>query len=187
MTAEPTKMALLVMDVQPGIVDRLENKTEFLNRIQATINTARHGQVRVIFVVVGFRPDLPEISPTNKSFSSLAEPARTRMINPRPLIELHPTDILVTKRRVSAFTGSDLEVVLRGQDVRHVVLTGIATSGVILSTLREASDKDYRITVLSDLCADTDAEVHRVLMEKVFPKQAAVIESEQWVREEIKP
>ncbi len=84
-------------------------------------------------------------------------------------------EVVVTKRRVSAFSGSDLEVVLRAQGIQHLVLTGIATSGVVLSTLREAADKDYRLTVLADCCADGDEEVHRVLTTKVFPRQADVL------------
>jgi nicotinamidase-related amidase len=89
-----------------------------------------------------------------------------------------PGDVIITKKRVSAFTGSDLEVVLRSMDVKHLILSGIATSGVVLSTLREAADKDYAITVLSDCCADADEEVHRVLTTKIFPRQADVITSE---------
>ena len=93
-----------------------------------------------------------------------------------------PGEVVVTKRRVSAFTGSDLEVLLRSRDIRHLVLAGIATSGVVLSTTREAADKDFQITILSDLCADFDPEVHRVLTEKVFPRQATVITSDEWTK-----
>lgn len=89
--------------------------------------------------------------------------------------------VVVTKRRVSAFTGSDLDVVLRAGEIRHLVLCGIATSGVVLSTVREAADKDYRLTVLADLCADTDHEVHSVLMRKVFPRQAQVTSAAEWL------
>jgi nicotinamidase-related amidase len=60
------------------------------------------------------------------------------------------------------------------------VLTGIATSGVVLSTLREAADRDFRLTVLSDACLDADPEVHRVLVEKVFPRQSEVLAVDQW-------
>ncbi len=81
---------------------------------------------------------------------------------------------------MSAFTGSDLEVILRAQQIQHIVLAGIATSGVVLSTLREAADKDYMITVLSDCCADRDEEVHRVLTTKMFPRQAEVMTAEEW-------
>ena len=97
-----------------------------------------------------------------------------------PAIAPLPTDSVVTKLRVSAFAGSDLEVLLRAQDIRHLVLCGIATSGVVLSTLREAADKDYGLIVLSDCCVDNDEEVQRVLLTKVFPHQAEVIPSEQW-------
>jgi nicotinamidase-related amidase len=61
------------------------------------------------------------------------------------------------------------------------VLTGIATSGVVLSTLREAADRDFRLVVLSDGCLDADPEVHRVLTEKVFPRQAEVMAVADWV------
>jgi nicotinamidase-related amidase len=81
---------------------------------------------------------------------------------------------------VSAFSGSDLDVLLRGAGADTLVLSGIATSGVVLSTLRQAADLDYRITVLADACADRDPEVHRVLLEKVFPRQAVVTTADEW-------
>ncbi len=87
----------------------------------------------------------------------------------------------MTKRRVSAFSGSDLDVILRSLGVDSLVLTGIATSGVVLSTLRQAADLDFGLTVLSDLCADNDPETHRVLMGKVFPRQAAVMTAAEWI------
>jgi nicotinamidase-related amidase len=92
-----------------------------------------------------------------------------------------PSDVVVTKRRVSAFAGSDLDLVLRSLDVRALVLTGIATSGVVLSTLRQAADLDFDLTVLRDGCADADPEVHRVLLDKVFPRQAAVLGADEWI------
>jgi len=55
-----------------------------------------------------------------------------------------------------------------------------APSGVVLSTLRQAADLDYRLTVLADACADNDPEVHRVPLEKVFPRQAVVTTSDDW-------
>jgi nicotinamidase-related amidase len=93
----------------------------------------------------------------------------------------HEHDILVTKRRVSAFSGSDLDVLLRGPGVEKVVLYGMATTVAVLSTLRQAADLDYDVTVLEDLCLDVDSEAHRVLMEKVFPRQAAVLCAEAWL------
>lgn len=177
--------ALLVMDLQAAIVGRLENGQAFVSNVVKAIEKARAKGLPVIFVRVGFRKDAPEISSLNKSFSV----SKTQLmgVDPEvfmkfvPEIEPHEEDILVTKRRISAFAGSDLEVVLRGLDVRHLVLTGVSTSGVMLSTVREAADKDFQLTVISDCCTDFDPEVHRVLTEKVFPRQAEVVALENWM------
>jgi nicotinamidase-related amidase len=174
--------ALLVMDVQPAALDRLSDKDAYLARVRAAVETARRKGVPVRFVVVGFRPGMPEVSARNQVFGAYKKQASTMLVDPRPAITPEEGELVITKRRVSAFTGSDLEVVLRGGDVQHLILCGIATSGVVLSTLREAADKDYRLTVLSDLCADPDPEVNRVLLEKVFVRQAAVVTSEQWLQ-----
>lgn len=179
--------ALLVMDVQGPIVSMLpENGAALLNTLAKTVAAARNKEIQVIYVVIGFRKDYPEINPRNRSFSSLKNSGRNfdteEGMKVSPLVIPHPGDITVVKKRVSAFTGSDLEVVLRSRNIQHLVLTGIATSGVVLSTLREAADKDYRITVLSDCCGDADAQVHDVLTIKVFPRQAEVLTHDQWIK-----
>ena len=69
---------------------------------------------------------------------------------------------------------------MRAGSIDHLVLTGIATSGVVLSTLRQAADLDYRLTVLADGCLDADPEVHRVLTGKVFPRQRGVVSIADW-------
>jgi len=61
-------------------------------------------------------------------------------------------------------------------------LTGIATSGVVLSTLREALDKDYILTVLSDAITDSEADIHNILTIKIFPMQATVLLTEEWIK-----
>ena len=62
----------------------------------------------------------------------------------------------------------------------HLVLAGIATSGVVLSTLRQAADLDYRLTVRAGGCLDADPEVHQVLLGKLFPRQAEVASVAEW-------
>jgi nicotinamidase-related amidase len=73
------------------------------------------------------------------------------------------------------------------QGIVDRVLTGIATSGVVLSTLRQAADLDYRLTVLADGCLDADPEVHRVLTGKVYPRQADVLSIAEWTQSLAKP
>jgi len=178
--------ALLIMDMQSAIVAILADASTQLNNAAKAINYARANNIPVIYVVVGFRQGAPEINLNNKGFSA----SKDRFVNAdmNEFVTIHPavapweSEIIVTKRRVSAFTGSDLEVILRSRGIQHLVLTGFATSGVVLSTVREAADKDYRLTVLSDACGDGDEEVHRILTNKVFPRQAGVITVEEWVK-----
>ena len=181
--------ALLVMDVQQAIVDRFAGAPDaagYLPRLREAIDAAHRAEIPVLYLVVGFRDGHPEISPRNKTFSTLAlsggfaEGAEGARVHPD--IAPGPGDIVVTKKRVSAFAGSDLDLVLRAQGVDSLVLTGIATSGVVLSTLRQAADLDFRLTVLSDGCLDADPEVHRVLLEKVFPRQAEIVEVAEWIK-----
>ena len=177
--------ALLVMDIQRSIVERFPSDDGYLPRLRGAIDTARSAGVPVIYVVVGFRPGHPEVSKRNKSFGARIG-SGAFVTGDDAGAEIHPDvapaagDTVVTKRRVSAFAGSDLDMVLRAGDIDTLVLTGIATSGVVLSTVRQAADLDYRITVLADGCLDSDPEVHRVLTEKVFPRQADIISVADW-------
>jgi nicotinamidase-related amidase len=178
--------ALLVMDVQNGVVDRLGERSEqFLATLAEIVATARAAEIRVVYVRVAFRQGAPEVSLRNQIFSAVT--ASGALGEREAATQIHPAvapqsgDVVVTKRRVSAFSGSDLAVVLRSLNVDSLVLTGIATSGVVLSTLREAADLDFRLTVIRDACADSDPEVHRVLMDKVFPRQSAVTSAQEWI------
>jgi nicotinamidase-related amidase len=185
--AEEGRQALLVMDMQRAIVGFVEDSDALLARTRVAIAAARASGLPVLFVVVRFRSGLPEISRRNLSFGRLAERGIS-LTDGEPAAEIHPalgredSDPIVVKLRVSAFAGSDLAVLLRAAEVDHLVRTGIVTSGVVLSTVRLAADLDYRLTVLGDCCADRDPEVHRVLLEKVFPTQARVLDSTEWAR-----
>ncbi len=84
-------------------------------------------------------------------------------------------DIIVRKVRVGAFSTTDLDAQLRERGVDTLILAGISTSGVVLSTVRDASDRDYRVLVLADATADPEPDVHAFLTERIFPRQADVI------------
>ncbi|WP_436531402.1 cysteine hydrolase family protein [Actinoplanes sp. HUAS TT8] len=182
-----TGTALLVMDVQRSVVARYPDP-DHLPRLRTAIDAAHAAAIPVIYVVVGFRPGAPEVNPANKMFGRLAgHDAPAQAVEVHPDVAPLPSDIVVTKRRVSAFAGSDLDMVLRAQRIDHLVLTGIATSGVVLSTLRQAADLDYRLTVLADGCLDNDPEVHTVLTTKVFPAQADVLPIADWTASLVQP
>lgn len=182
---ETNNTALLVMDMQLGILGRLpEQGAAIVKKAAEAINIAREKDIPIIFVRLGFRKGMPEINPNNKTFSAYKNKMDSRQLS--AFMELHPdlgvseNDLIVDKKRVSAFTGNALEMMLRAKSISHLVLCGVATSGVVLSTLREASDKDYQITVLSDGCTDADDETDQFLKAKIFPKQANVLTIHEW-------
>ena len=183
LTLDPKTSALLVMDFQTAIVDGVAtDKDALLARTAGVIEAARKANMKILYVVVGFRPGYPEVSPRHPTFGPIRETGRflegTTGTEVHPALAPKPGDVTVTKHRVSAFTGTDLDMILRANGVNTLVLTGIATSGVILSTVRHASDADYRLVIVEDCCSDRDAEVHRVLTEKVFARAATVLKAQ---------
>jgi nicotinamidase-related amidase len=179
---DPARTAVLAMDFQQGIVSRyVEEQEAFLARVSAVLERARNSGMRVIYVRVGFRPGLPEVGFRNPFFAAIKSSEQHQKLFAGPTGEIHPAlapqenDVVVVKHQVSAFTGTDLELVLRANDIDTLVLMGIATSGVVLSTVRHAADWDYRVVVVKDCCADSDPEVHACLVEKIFLRQATVV------------
>jgi nicotinamidase-related amidase len=179
--------ALLVMDFQAAIVEGFAADNDaLLTRTASLMDVARKAGMKVIYVVVGFRPGYPEVSPRNQSFGAIRQTGR--FLEGAAGTEVHaavapkPGEVVVTKHRVSAFAGTDLDMILRANGIETLVLAGIATSGVVLSTIRQAADADYKLVVVADCCADRDAEVHRVLTEKVFPRQATVTTADMVAR-----
>jgi nicotinamidase-related amidase len=185
----PARTALLSMDYQAGIVSIYggEGKEGLLARAAGVLGGARVSGMTVVHIRVGFRPGLPEVSARNPLFASVKSSARHRQLFEGEAGEIHPAvapagnDIVVTKHRVSAFAGTDLEMILRAKDVDTLVLLGIATSGVVLSTLLEACDADYRLFVIGDCCADLDEELHSCLVEKFFPRRATVLSADEFL------
>ena len=88
---------------------------------------------------------------------------------------LSPATSWCAKPAVGAFSTTDLEQQLKDRGITTLVLAGVSTSGVVLSTVREAADRHYHIYVLADASADRDPHVHTVLTDKVLPMQAHLI------------
>lgn len=177
-----SRAALLSMDLQSAIVSiYTRGQEDFLPCVARVQNWARARQMPVIHVQVGYRPGLPEVSSRHPLFAALKTNPQWQQIFQGPAGAIHPQvapqgdDIAITKHRISAFAGTDLDMILRANEIDTLILMGIATSGVVLATLLHAGDADYRVTVVKDCCADQDAEVHACLTEKVFPRLATVV------------
>lgn len=184
----PANTAVVSMDLQTSIVSiYTKDNSDLVNCAADVLKEARRLGMTVIHVRVGFRPKLPEVSGRNTLFAGIKNSAQHQAIFEGAAGDIHPVlapqadDIVVVKHRVSAFAGTDLEMILRANGIDTLVLFGIATSGVVLSTLLEASDADYRLFVVQDCCADLDAALHTCLVERLYPRRATVVTSSEFI------
>ena len=166
-----------MMGSLPHAVDRkVVDKTRDLQR------AARNAGILVCYSATVFRPGYLEISDRNKTFSQRKNSGQEPVSNPvqliPPSVRPMPGEVVVGKHRVNALFGTDLDMVLRSNNIETLVILGYATSGVVLSTVRYAADLDYRLLVVEDCCSDQDPEVHDFLTQRIFPRQTGVVGSE---------
>jgi nicotinamidase-related amidase len=181
MNIDPAKSVVLSMDLQDGVLGMVPGAEACLPAAARAAQAARKAGIAVIHVGLGFEPGHPEISPRHPRFPMIKE--KGLFLKGGPTARFHadvfkPGETVVYKHRVGAFSGNELEMILRSRGAETLVLFGVATSGIVLSTLRAASDLDFRCVVVKDACFDRDTEVHRLLTEKVFPAQADVVAAE---------
>lgn len=179
---DPQRTALLVMDYQPAILERVPDPDGLAARARAAIDILREAGATIGYVRVGFTDEDMEAMPEGAPMGRVRQMPRDFIHADSPGTQVDERvapregDIVVRKTRVGAFGTTDLEAQLAARGVDTLVLAGISTSGVLLSTVRDAHDRDYRLYVIADASADTDPEVHEFLVGKVFPRQAEVIE-----------
>jgi nicotinamidase-related amidase len=185
---DPARSAVLSMDCQVGIVSIYVKQPEgFLERAARVLNSSRRAGMKIIHVQVGFRPNFPEIGARNPLFSAIKNSAQHQKLFQGALAAIHPAiapqddDIVITKHRVDAFAGTNLEMILRANDIDTLILFGIATSGVVLSTVLHASDADYRVVVIPDCCEDIEPELHACLVDKLFPRRGSVLSAAEYL------
>lgn len=181
--SDPAKTALLLMDFQNAIVARA-NDPHLPERAARLRAAARKKGLAVMHVRVAFTEADYAVAPRNKMFAPLVQ--SRAFTDGEPATAIHEAlapaadEEVFRKIRVGALTIPALQNRLKERGIDTLVLAGISTSGVVLSTVRDAADRDYRLIIVSDCCGDADPQVHRVLMEKVFPRQADIVTLEDF-------
>ncbi|MFJ8989150.1 cysteine hydrolase family protein [Streptomyces sp. NPDC102279] len=176
-----SRSALLSMDLQLNHIAHVPDG--YLPAAVRALETARAAEIPVVHVAQRLRPGHVDVHPDNKIFGALPFHLFTA---DDPGTAIHPDaaprgdEIVVHKNRVSAFADNDLRQILAAQGIDHLVLAGIATSGIVLSTALEAADLDYRVTVLSDACADRDPDLHTTLLAQVLDRRCEVMTTSAW-------
>jgi nicotinamidase-related amidase len=187
MKLDPKKTALLTLDLQKGIFGFVSGSEAIIPKAAQAVEFGRKQHYQIIHVGLGFSEGHPEISDADSPLKRVKQ--NNLFVKGTPSAEFHgaiarPDELVVYKQRISAFSENHLHLILRSRGIENLVLFGISTSGITLSTLRRAFDLDYRCIVIKDACFDADQEVHRVLTEKIFPTQATVTTADVFIAEQ---
>jgi len=181
LSINPLASALLLMDFQGFVLNNFLAPTaaaEVVSGAAKLLDAARANNMLTIHVTVDFRPGYPEISPRNKLFSYLKD--NGVVVPGSEGMKIHPSltprdnEPVVVKHRIGAFNGTDLDLLLRARGIETLIVAGVTTSGVVLSTVRQAFDLDYDVVVVTDACTDPDEQAHALLIEKILSGQATM-------------
>ncbi|RAJ87987.1 nicotinamidase-related amidase [Chitinophaga dinghuensis] len=180
------KSVLLLMDLQERMMENVEGSATLLQHVRIALDGARKAGIPVIFVQLGFEEGYPEVGEKNKAFAGLKPsgfflPSDTKRAIVKEIAPL-PGETVICKKRYSAFAGSSLEVILRAMQADRLVMSGVSTSGIVLSTFLAAADMDFNMTVLQDCCLDRDPEMHQFLFEKIYSRRGLVQNAADWVK-----
>jgi nicotinamidase-related amidase len=167
LTALDLNTALIVIDLQKGIAGAsfLHPLGDIVERTRALLDAFRANGFPVVLVnVAGRAPGRTEQGArANMTFAE----GWTDLL---PELNQQPTDIVVTKRSLGAFATTDLEQQLKSRGVTQVVVTGVATSGGVEATARQAYEQGFHVTLALDAMTDTRPEAHDYVLRNVFPR-----------------
>jgi nicotinamidase-related amidase len=184
LTIDPTRTALVLIDLQQGIVGRplaphagadvVRNAARLADRLRALGGT-------VVLVRVAFHPDgrdaLAAPADVPAGFDPRALPAAWADLVPE--LGPRPGDLVITKRQWGAFHGTELDLQLRRRGVGTIILAGIATQIGVESTARSAYEHGYAQVFVEDAMASMSAEVHGFPVQHIFPRMGRVRSTEQ--------
>ncbi|GAB2508638.1 cysteine hydrolase family protein [Nocardia heshunensis] len=178
--------ALIIGDLQRGITGGYPFAAEVVPPLTALLPRARAAGVLVAFVHFAFRGNGADLPPGNalyRSFYDLGDDFHEGSAGVEIDLPVAAEDVVVMKRRASAFAGTDLDLVLRARGVDRVVIAGVATSAMVAATCYDASDRGYAVTVLRDGCADGDPQMHAFFVDTVFPSRGFdVVSCAEWIQ-----
>lgn len=178
--------AFMAMDFQPSILATLKDPDTVIAAVSKALTITRGAKIKPFFVRVAFTrielDDFPERSAMGKRMKALGD----QVLPDAPATQIDfrlspkPDEIVLRKRRVGPFSTTSLHERLKESGIETLVIADTHTSGCVLTAAREAFDLDYRVIVLSDACADADDNLHHLLVQHVLPKQATVMNIEEY-------
>lgn len=175
-TLVPARSALLVMHYQTDIINLFPSVAPTLLANTRTLcDAARRQGIKVYFAQIRFSPGYPEVSPLNKNGQGIKQLGLFTDDQISPELGRQPDEPIIIAHRASVFFGTDLELRLSALGIDTLLMVGIASTGVMLSSIAHASDADYRLFTVKDCCYDPDPIVHEHLFSTAFASRTTVL------------
>ncbi|MBC8728114.1 isochorismatase family cysteine hydrolase [Paraburkholderia sp. UCT2] len=175
----PSRTALVVMHYQTDILGLFPSVAPaLLANTRSLCDAARAKGVSVYFANLRFSPGYPEVSPLNRNGQGIKSLGLFLADRIAPELGQQANEPLVIAHRASVFFGTDLEAKLSEQGIDSLIMVGIASTGVVLSSVAYASDADFRLYTVKDCCYDPDQVVHEHLFSTAFDSRTTVLSLE---------
>lgn len=172
----PAQTALVVMHYQTDILELFPSVAPtLLSNTRRLCDAARARGVSVYFAKIHFSAGYPEVSPLNRNGQGIKQLGLFVDDQISPELGQQATEPLIIAHRASVFFGTDLQVRLSAQGINTLIMVGIASTGVVLSSVAHASDADFRLFTVKDCCYDPDEVVHDHLFSTAFDSRTTVL------------
>ncbi|MDD3793435.1 MAG: cysteine hydrolase [Candidatus Gracilibacteria bacterium] len=178
--------ALILIDlindllIKRGYLEKLDK--DFFENLSKTIKNAKNKGLLIIHVKLGFLDNYENQPKSSPLFGKAHEfglfkigSEGTEFYNKNDILT---SDIIITKSRVNPFYNTDLDKILKQNNISEIFVGGIATDLAVSSFAREAHDRDYKVNILSDLCGSLNYEDHENEL-KILAKIANIKASDE--------
>jgi nicotinamidase-related amidase len=176
LTLDPNTTALIVIDLQRGIVARQaapHAAAEVVERCARLANAFREQNALVVLVHVAFSDDRERLKPEADGAPPLG-PLPSDWSDIVPEIGPRSGDVVITKRQWGAFYGTALDLQLRRRSIRTLVYGGIATNFGVESTARDAYERGFEQVFVEDAMSGLTADAHQFAIATIFPRMGRI-------------
>ena len=170
--------ALVIMHYQVDVFEILfgQQSSPVLDRCNTLIQAWRATGRPVLFANFSLGEAYEHAPPaTNRQISPYISSGRFRTGLPVEGLAIEPGDLVYACPRASVFHGTSLDADLRTRGVHSLVMAGISSTGVVLSSVAWASDADYDVRLVQDCCYDPDQDAHEALFQSGFGGRVQVM------------
>jgi biuret amidohydrolase len=172
------RAALVIMHYQVDVFEILfgGQPAPVLERCNGLIRQWRASGRPVLFANFSLGQQYEHAPPAeNRQISPYLPTGRFRTGLPVEGLAVEPDDPVYACPRASVFHGTSLDADLRTRGVSTLVMAGISTTGVVLSSVAWAADADYDLSLVRDCCFDPDQDAHEALFRSGFGGRVQVV------------